>query len=315
MPTATLLDSLRSPEGLAAAARANAPKIVTAILAIAIAAQAAVLLTNYFGAADRPNLQTTALPSSTGPTHSLDLAGILNAHLFGQAAPQPGDDSNAPQTSLALVLAGVLAQPDPTKGLALVGESAAAAKVHAVGDTLPGGAKLHGIYFDRVVLDRGGTLESLMLPHQSAPAGLSSSAAPVSAPANVGDRLRQIVQQDPQALQNVLRWQQVMNRDGHMSGVRVYPERNPAVFAKLGLRPGDLITGVNGTPLDDPNRGDEILRSLGSMPEAKVTVMRNGRTTDLMLNLTQALNDAEPLLGTTGMPPIEQQPQLPAQTQ
>ena len=59
----------------------------------------------------------------------------------------------------------------------------------------------------------------------------------------------------------------------------------------------------------------EYLRSLGSMPEAKVTVMRNGRTTDLMLNLTQALNDAEPLIGTAGMPTTEQQPQMPAQQQ
>ena len=306
---------MRTSEGLAAAAREHAPRVVTALLAVAIAAQAAVLLTNYFGASDAPRLVPLAFGASA-PAHSLDLAGILNAHLFGQSAPNAGDGSNAPQTALALVLSGVLAQPDPLKGLALIGETAANAKVHAVGDTLPGGAKLHAIYYDRVVLDRGGTLESLMMPRQAAPAGINRAAmaANIGLP-STGDRLRQLVQQDPNALSNVLRWQQVMNRDGHMSGVRVYPERNPTVFAKLGLRPGDLITGVNGTPLDDPSRGDEILRSLGSMPEAKVTVMRNGRSTDLMLNLTQALNDAEPLLGTGGMPTIEQQPQLPSQQQ
>lgn len=314
MSTATVLDGLRSPEGWAAAARAHGPRLLCALLAVGIAAQAAVLLTNYFGAA-QPLASAAAEAPSAAPTHSLDLAGILNAHLFGQASPAEADASAAPQTSLALVLAGVLAEPDPQKGLALVGESAANAKVHVVGDTLPGGAKLHGIYADRVVLDRGGRLESLMLPHQSAPAGMMPAQQPISTESNIGARVRQLVQQDPQALSNVLRWQQVMNRDGHMAGVRVYPERNPAVFAKLGLRPGDLITGVNGTPLDDPSRGDEILRSLGSMPEARVTVMRSGRSTDLMLNLTQALSDAEPLLGTAGMPPVEQQPQLNAPVQ
>lgn len=316
MTTATLLESMRSPEGVATALREHAPRIVTVLLAVAVAAQAAILLTNYFGAADHTPTMRPANPGAAPPTRSLDLAGLLNAHIFGRSAQDAAaSGSNAPQTALALVLTGVLAQSDAEKGLALVGETAATAKVHAVGDMLPGGAKLHGVYLDRVVLDRGGTLESLMLPRQAAPAGLSMSQQAPPLAGSTGDRVRQLVQQDPNALASLLRWQQVFNREGRMSGVRVYPERNPASFAKLGLRPGDLITSINGTPLDDASRGDEILRSLGSMPEAKVSVVRNGRTTDLMLNLTQALNEAEPLVGASSMPSIEQQSQMPAPQQ
>ena len=68
---------------------------------------------------------------------------------------------------MPLVLAGVLATEDPKEGMAIIGESAQAAKVVAVGQQVPGGAQLHSVYSDRAVIDRGGTLESVFLPRQS----------------------------------------------------------------------------------------------------------------------------------------------------
>src|SRR5260221_55539 len=59
------------------------------------------------------------------------------------------------------------------------------------------------------------------------------------------------------------------------------------------LRPGDLITAVNGTALDDPNRGNEILQTLSSSANATVTIQRNGQSLDLNLNLETVVNDAE----------------------
>ena len=49
-------------------------------------------------------------------------------------------------------------------------------------------------------------------------------------------------------------------------------------FTKLGLMPGDLVTAINGTPLDDPARGMEILQSMNSATDVTVTVERNGQT-------------------------------------
>ena len=42
------------------------------------------------------------------------------------------------------------------------------------------------------------------------------------------------------------------------------PGRNRQQFAKLGLQPGDLVLSVNGTPLDDPQRGMEIFNTIGT---------------------------------------------------
>jgi hypothetical protein len=57
------------------------------------------------------------------------------------------------------------------------------------------------------------------------------------------------------------------------------------------------VTAINGTPLDDPARGQEIFSTLGSSSEARVTVMRNGKQQDLTLNMAQIAQDAEQLIG------------------
>jgi len=72
-------------------------------------------------------------------------------------------------------------------------------------------------------------------------------------------------------------------------GYRVYPGRNRQQFAKLGLQPGDLVTSINGTPLDDPARGMEIFNSLGSSNQVEVTVERNGESQQLTLNTAQIM--------------------------
>ncbi len=80
---------------------------------------------------------------------------------------------------------------------------------------------------------------------------------------------------------------------GKLRGFRVYPGRNRDAFNRLGLRSGDLVIAINGTPLDDPARGDEIFRTISSASEAHVTVMRNGQQQDLSLNMSQVAQEAE----------------------
>ena len=111
--------------------------------------------------------------------------------------------------------------------------------------------------------------------------------------------------------------------NGKQTGFRVYPGRNRMAFVKLGLRPGDLVTAINGTPLDDPERGQEIFRTLGSSPEAHVTVTRNGQQQDVVLNLAQVTQEAENLAaappganpGDQAQPPGAEPPRPPENTQ
>jgi S1-C subfamily serine protease len=73
------------------------------------------------------------------------------------------------------------------------------------------------------------------------------------------------------------------------------------------LRAGDLVTAINGTPLDDKDRAQEIFGTLNSSTDARVTVTRNGRQQELVLNVAQISSEAEQLgAGDNGMIPTDQ---------
>lgn len=273
----------------------TAPRILSLLLVVAIAWQLVQLtwmLLDRSDAEQDPPMVTPApmIAARKGP----DIQAIANAHLFGIPEVQKEiDPAEAPQTQMNLVLSAVFATNDPAKGLAIIGESAAAANVFSVGDAVRPGTKLHAVYADRVILDRGGRLEALALPTQSL-AGVQLTRAPPPRPASAQftDRLRRMAETNPSAFAEVVRPQPVF-ANGVQRGYRVYPGRNRQQFARLGLQPGDLVLSINGTPLDDPQRGMEIFNTLGASDRISVSVERNGQTQELTLNTAQiALPDS-----------------------
>jgi general secretion pathway protein C len=189
---------------------------------------------------------------------------------------------------MPLVLAGVIAVADPQKGMAIVGPNAGSARLVSVGGTIDGGVKLHSVYGDRVLLDRGGAIEALFLPKTLGPA--LAVTPPAASP---GQRL-QALSQNSMLLNGLARVQAVFTA-GKLSGYRVFPAgRNSIVaFTQLGLMPGDLITAINGTALDDPNRASEVLQTLSNAGSANVTVSRNGKMQEVGLNLETVATAAE----------------------
>ena len=286
---------LRRPSGgLRAGVATAGPSLATLVLVIVLAAQLAALLWRALGSTGSEGPQPVAVDVPAAPT--IDLAAIVNAHLFGVAAAT-GDPSNAPATSANLTLAGTLAGPDPAVGWAIIGASGQSARVFATGASLPGGTKLAAVYPDRVILDRNGARESLMLPRLSG----GSPAMPVAnvqdagvPPASLADSVRQLMVQDPAAANELLRPQPVF-AGGSLRGYRVYPGRNRAQFARLGLQPGDLVTAVNGAALDDPNRGLEILRGIGAGMTVTLSIDRNGQQQQLSVDPGAVAEELQPL--------------------
>jgi general secretion pathway protein C len=283
-----------------ALALARGPRIATWALALALGVQAATIVTDLAGGGQSRKADLRPPSPATVARRGIDVASITNGHLFGTVAvqAQSGSAADATQTSMQLVLTGIIAGKDPRVGFAIVGENATAAKVHAVGDNVPGGAKLHSVYSDRVLLDRNGHLEYLALPRTNS-AALNSNPVQAAVPNQnpAFDRVRRLITEDPSALSDIMRNQPVLMQ-GKLRGFRIYPGRNRQAFARLGLRSGDLVVAINGTPLDDPARGDEIFRTIGSASEARVTVMRNGQQQDLSLNMAQVAQEAEEAVGS-----------------
>lgn len=291
------LDAMHAPDKLASTLRSRAPQAAVWVLALALGVQAALIVTRLAGAG-APAVPAAQSQAPAVVARAIDAAVIANAHLFG-AAPvaTAANAANAPRTNMALVLTGTIAANDPKGGLAILGPNANSVLVYAVGDNVPGGARLHAVYQDRVLLDRNGSLEALMLPRQVLQGGV---APPISQPPSfAAEHVRQLINENPGAFADVIRPQPVF-AGGKQRGYRVYPGRNRQAFLRLGLRPGDLVVSINDTPLDDPARGEEIFGTLASASEAHVTVMRNGRTQDLTLNMSQIASEADQVAGDEG---------------
>ena len=158
-----------------------------------------------------------------------------------------------------------------------------------------------------MILDRAGVLETLSLPRLLLAA---RAATPDPGAAAAVANLRRMVQADPSILNEVMRTvASYDNAAGRLRGFRAYPGRNRAAFGRLGLRPGDLVTAINGTALDDPQRSQEILNTIQSSDRATVTIERAGQKQDITLNIaqvaTQAAKDLEsdPAAMGPGTPP------------
>jgi len=291
------MDELKTPAGLQAALALHGPRLVSGLMAAVIALQLGFLVTSQnrgLGALPAGHGQVTGSVGPARPDDSaqgaLRVSEITAAHLFGENHSTV-NDANAPQTTAQLVLAGVLAVPDPKRGLAIIGPNAGSAKLYTVGSAVPGGVSLYSVYPDRVLLDRGGVIESLPLPRKGPLAGMPPVA---NEGVSAGQRIANFAQGNGALLGGLVRAQPVFV-GSKLSGYRIYPGGRASVgaFTHLGLRPGDLITGVNGTPLDDPNRANEILQTLSSSASANVTVLRNGQSQEVTLNLETVANDAD----------------------
>lgn len=307
---ATVAQLLRTNGGLGSQLISRGPQLVAFVLAILIGVRVALLLANLAGPA-------TTLPDPVTPVEVptrkvVDVASILRANLFGQSASVL-DSRNAPVTSLPLTLGGVVTawdskgRLDPGGGFAVIGTTATDTRNYRVGGVLPGGARLHEVHQDRVLIDRGGSIEALLLPPRVGmspppppPAAAASGAIPVQ-------RVQQVIRENPGILNQIMTRSMVMT-GGKLQGLRVNPGPNRQAFDKLGLRPGDLVTAINGTQLSDQTRAEEVFNALSSAAEANITVERNGTRQELHLNLAEIASEAERMAQGTANPGTGQPP-------
>jgi general secretion pathway protein C len=270
----------------------NGPAYVALILAALIAIELARMAISFLGGPAKTPQPVVNRPPAPHVRPGVDVQKVVSAHLFGVAAAEPGaqDPSNVPLSSANLVLAGTIASQDPKHGVAIITDGGPS-KVYSVGDNVSG-ATLHSVYLDHVILDRAGVLETLVLPRQLAG---SRPMAAVRRPGGADprtvaavDNIRRLVQQDPGILDQVMRTvASYDNAAGKLRGFRAYPGRNRAIFNKLGLKPGDLVTAINGTMLDDPQHSQEVFNTIQTSDHVTVTIERGGQKQDITLNIAQ----------------------------
>lgn len=231
---------------------------------------------------------------------SVDVRALVAAHLFGKPAEPVADTQpdpvDAPDTTLNLELKGIFASELDGESRALIASGRGEEKAYAVGDELSRGTDIYEIYADRVILDRGGRLETLRLDKDKA--GSSATAAPTRTAGSNATRgsvrtveasntllnIRETLLADPSKASQYLRVQPAYNA-GQLRGYRIYPGRNRSLFNEAGLRPGDLVTELNGTRLDNPAQALQMLGTLSQATSLSVVILRGGQPQTLSLSL------------------------------
>jgi general secretion pathway protein C len=229
---------------------------------------------------------------------------IAQWHLFGNTPAQ----ASASGTTTSLILRGTLAESDPKAGIAVIADAGNGERSWRVGEQVAAGVRLVSVYADHVVVAHDGVEETLKLardtslaPAESAsrapgsaagragaaatsnPAATTTATTRVTAPANwqqTVDHLRQ----NPAELMKRVQVVPVLD-GGKLSGVRLSTGTDAALLNQIGLQPGDVVTSVNGTPIDSIERGQQIMSSLGSASSVRVTVLRDGKPTDVTVGL------------------------------
>ena len=285
-------------------------------LAFAVAAFALVKLAWLFVAGP-------TLPAVTPlPLHNSDAGGAQPAqsvaawHLFGNAegaVDLAALAQQAPATALNLLLRGTLNEHAPEGGIAIIADGTGADQSYRVGDALPGGARLDGIYAGRVLLSRNGSNESLSLPNDASTRAPTTSGSATRAPVsgmptarpplpgasaplvpfinpNIStgmpsmESIRASTGVDAAELAKQVQILPVME-NGRMAGVRLAAGRDSDLLSRAGLLPTDIVTAVNGIPLDGVQRQAELINNLRNARSAQVTVRRDGKEIQLSLGL------------------------------
>jgi general secretion pathway protein C len=281
------------------------PSVCVAVLILVIARQLATLTWMVVAepATDSGAVIVRTVDSGTRSGPDRSYSPLSGWRPFGD----PPDDAavvaieailDAPDTTLNLELYGVheatdveSGRPLPDQGTAIISSGSAEQEHYTVGETINrgSGARLHSVYYDRVLLDRGGRLETLRLPLEVAasvtrPAGGQNLFARPTAAAS-SPSLQTALSQNAVALSDIIRPTPNMD-SGQMIGFTLSPGRNRDAFNALGLQPGDVMTEVNGLVMNDPQSIAKVFSALSETTVASVTILRNGNPQVLTIDMS-----------------------------
>ncbi|BBU03808.1 MULTISPECIES: GspC family type II secretion system variant ExeC [Aeromonas] len=214
----------------------------------------------------------------------LELGEVSRLALFGKAIPKAQAKAavaaNAPRTQLNAQLNGVLASSDPAKSIAIIAMSGIQ-NSYGVGDMIDGTqARIRQVYPDRVIIERDGRDETLMLDGEEYGKPLpQTNTAPLGS-------LRSELMADPGKITDYLNISPVQV-DGHMTGYRLNPGSNPEFFNQSGLQANDLAISINGLDLRDNMQAMQAMQQMAGATEMTVTVERQGEQFDIYVRLSE----------------------------
>jgi len=275
------------------------PKFIFIILIILITQTLAELTWSFFSPEQESASNNNQIEHVKTSTSISSLKEVASYHLFGDAKQQAVVNEkviDAPETRLRLNLKGVFASTNSTQALAIISSSKGKDKTYHIGDKVTGGALLHAVYADRVILKRNGKLETLRLPKSKV-----DSKAFYNLPSSdiTGRKINSINQLNYGQAQRLRKirdtllkepakvWQQVrinpVMKSGQVQGYTL-AHNDQNLMKALHIRKTDIITAVNGQSLSDPATLYGLMTILSDQQSLELTIERNGRQQTIQLN-------------------------------
>ncbi|MES1189998.1 MAG: type II secretion system protein N [Steroidobacter sp.] len=200
-----------------------------------------------------------------------------------------GNDTSVSKVPLPLILTGTMPGRNRHEGLAFIGVDKKSPQTYQAGALLVNGVRITEIYSDHVVLERDHHTVILYLDgtgEHKIPAQLKSmltvggEAAP-AAPAKITHH---------EVLTDYIRPSPVYDNQ-MLKGYQVYAGQRSTVFSQLGLEPGDIITSLNGMPLNEPQSAIAQLQQLAAGAAMTATVERQGQEQTISLDGSVIVKD------------------------
>lgn len=266
------------------------------LLLVIIAWQGAGLIWKIVGSSRNDGeIRSAALPERTGRATALrGISGETGSSaaelpLFGVSTSarisKPGPSHDVPLTSLALILKGVVMADPVSRAMAVIAEKNKPdlEKLYGPGEKVPGDATVVEILFDRVILQRGGVLETLLLTGQEKEIP-SGSLRPAGGIKPKGDGVNWQIGRDywngrladiPSLAREV--GVEIYRENNIQKGYRLVSARGSKLLRDLGLEPGDVLHEVNGVPLNSVHDGLAVYQKMAEATEVRITISRNGK--------------------------------------
>jgi general secretion pathway protein C len=166
------------------------------------------------------------------------------------------------------------------------------------GDLVAPGIVLVQVGWDRIIIEREGKRETLLLPKDTPASTPSQSpivpiAVQASKTSEVG--IQQIAQDSyaidrrevDHAINNLselftqVRAVPYSLQEGVVQGFRLFQIKPDSLIDRIGLKNGDVIQRVNGVEISDPGTAFQLLQDLQGHQQIRVDVLRNQQPTSL----------------------------------
>jgi general secretion pathway protein C len=245
-------------------------------------------------------------------TKFIDVAKIQALHLFGfydeteETTPEV-EMSNVPETTLNLILSGLVASDDKTIAAAII-ENQGKQETYGIGETINGTrANLEQVLMDRVLIKQSGRLETLMLDgfDYNQPVKDVAKKSVVSKPTkddndasrsdvvdhrrnkhltDTAKNLRSELSKDPTKISDYLRISP-KRKSGQIVGYSLRPGKSPEFFKLAGLKNGDVAVQMNGFDLIEPAQAMQAMAEMKKARDISLLVDRQGSLTEILVSL------------------------------